>query len=177
MISNRRALVIGVSLMVLAGLTGPARAAAAPPRVGILRFVGAAESDVRGAVTWLVGKQGFALIGARALEQAEETSGKELNTKEGIKAVGDELTLAAIIDGRVEVERGVATARIAIRDPKDGSIVANELFTVRKGGSKALVKLLVSTFWTKLGPAMEDLTGVEINQPRHNRARARHRHG
>ena len=163
--------------MVLAGLAGTAHAAAAPPRVGILRFVGSGETEVRGAVTWLVGKQAFALIGARALEQAEETSGKELTTKEGIKAVGDELTLAAIIDGCVEIERGVVIVRIAIRDPWDGSIVANEMFSVKKGGTKALVKLLVSTFWLKLGPAMEDLTGVEISQPRHSRARARHRHG
>ena len=94
--------------------------------------------------------------------------------KEGIKAVGDELTLAAIIDGRVEGERGVATARIAIRDPKDGSIVANEVWSVRRGGTKALVKVLVKTFWLKMGPAMEDLTGVEINQPRARRARRSH---
>jgi hypothetical protein len=173
---TRRFLVFGGSLLVLGGLAGTVHAAA-PPRVGILRFVGNGETDVRGAVTWLVGKQAFALIGARALEQAEETSGKPLTSKEGVKAVADELTLAAIIDGRVEVEGGMATARIAIRDPKDGSIVANEMFTVRKGGTKALVKLLVSTFWLKMGPAMEDLTGVEINQPSHHRrARARHRH-
>jgi hypothetical protein len=171
--SKRRALVLAGSLVVLVGWTGPVRAAA-PPRVGIMRFVGRGEVDVRGAVTWLVGKQGFGLIGARALEQAEETSGKPLTGKEGLKAVGAELTLAAIIDGRVEAGRGVATARIAIRDPKDGSIVANEVWSVRHGGSKALVKLLVKTFWLKMGPAMEDLTGVEINQSQTRRARHRH---
>src|SRR4051794_35789440 len=115
MISNRRVLVLGGSLLVLLGLVGTVHAAAAPPRVGIMRFVGRNEVDVRGAVTWLVGKQKFALVGARALEQAEETSGKPLTSKEGLKAVGAELTLAAIIDGRVETERGIATARIAIR--------------------------------------------------------------
>jgi hypothetical protein len=170
---NRRVLFIGVCLLVMEGLAWHAHAAEAP-RVGILRFQGAGESDVRGAVTWLVGKQGFALVGAKALEQAEETTGKPLIGKEGIKAVGDELTLAAIIDGRVEVERGLATARIAVRDPKDGSIVANETWSVRRGGSKALVKLLVRTFWVKMGPAMEDLTGVVINAPRARRARHRH---
>jgi hypothetical protein len=171
--SRRGVLVIGGLSLVLFGLVGTVHAAA-PPRVGIMRFVGKGETDVRGAVTWLVGKQGFELIGARALEQAEETSGKPLIGKDGIKAVGEELTLAAIIDGRVEVEKGVATARIALRDPKDGSIVANEVWSVRRGGSKALLKLLVRTFWMKLGPAMEDLTGQEINQPRARRARGRH---
>jgi hypothetical protein len=170
---KRRALVLGGCSLLLVGLVGTVQAAA-PPRVGIMRFVGHGETEVRSAVTWLVGKQGFALIGARALDQAEETSGKPLSGKEGLKAVGEELTLAAIIDGRVEVERGVATARIAVRDPKDGSIVANETFSVRRGGSKALVKLLGKTFWLKLGPAMEDLTGVEINPPRARRARGRH---
>src|SRR5690242_594429 len=100
---NRRVLLIGGCLMLTVGVAGNAHGAA-PPRVGILRFVGAGETDVRGAVTWLVGKQGFALVGARALEQSEETVGKPLTGKEGIKAVGEELTLAAIIDGRVEVD-------------------------------------------------------------------------
>ena len=163
---------MGGCLLVLAGLAGTAHAAA-PVRVGIMRFAGTGETEIRGAVTWLIGKQNFALIGAKALEDAEEVSGKPLNTKDGIKAVGEELTLAAIFDGRVEIERGVATARIAIRDPKDGSIVANETWSVKRGGSKALVKLLVQTFWLKMGPALEDLTGQEINVPR----RAKRGHG
>src|SRR4051812_21587056 len=122
MSSTRRLVVLGGCLMSLLGLAGTVHAAAAPPRGGIPPFVGNGETEVRGAVTWLVGKQGLALIGARALEQSEETSGKPLTSKDGIRAVADELSLAALIDGRVEVERGVATARIAIRDAK-GAIV------------------------------------------------------
>jgi len=172
MISNRRVVLLGGCLLALVGLSRTAHAAG-PARVGIMRFVGTGETEIRGAVTWLIGKQSFALIGAKALEDAEEVSGKPLNTKDGVKAVADELTLAAIIDGRVQLERGVATARIAIRDPKDGSIVANEIWTVRRGGTKALVKLLVATFWLKMGPALEDLTGQEISAPR----RAKRGHG
>lgn len=167
----RRVLVLGGCSLVLLGVAGTAQAE--PPKVGINRFVGKGEVDVRGAVTWLIGKQGFTLIGAKALEDVEVMSGKPLNTKEGLAAAGAELSLAAIIDGRVEIERGLATARIAVRNPKDGSILANETWSVRRGGSKALVKLLVHTFWQRMGPAFEDLTGKEIQAP----ARARRGHG
>jgi hypothetical protein len=113
-------------------------------------------------------------VGARALEEAAEENSLVLSSKDGIKAVGAALNLAAIIDGRVEIERGVASARIAVRDPRDGSIAANELWTVRKGGSRALAKLMIRSFWDRIGPIMWDVTGYEGRSPAVSR-RARRR--
>lgn len=141
-----------------------------------MRFVGPGETDFRVLCTKIIGARGFELVGARALEEAAEENSLELSSKEGIKTVGAALSVAAVIDGRIEVERGVASARIAVRDPRDGSIAANELWTVRKGGSRALAKLMIRTFWRRLGPTIEEVTGHEGRAPvvaRH--ARRRHR--
>jgi hypothetical protein len=170
--SKRRVLVFGgLSLVLLAG-AGTARAES--PRVGIMRFVGPGETDFRVMVTKIVGGRGFSLVGARALEEAAESTGKELSSKEGIRAIGADLVLAAIIDGRIEREGGAATARIAIRDPKDGSIAANELFTVPRGGPRALARTIQKTFWRRLGPVIEEVTGHESETPKATR-RSRNR--
>jgi hypothetical protein len=139
-----------------------------------MRFVGPGETDFRVLVTKILGARGFGLVGARALEEAAEENSLVLSSKDGIKAVGAALNLAAIIDGRVEIERGVASARIAVRDPRDGSIAANELWTVRKGGSRALAKLMIRSFWDRIGPIMWDVTGYEGRSPAVSR-RARRR--
>ena len=139
-----------------------------------MRFVGPGETDFRVMVTKIVGGRGFSLVGARALEEAAESGGKDLSGKDGIKAVGADLVLAAIIDGRIELERGVASARIAVRDPRDGKIAANELFTVRKGGARALAKTIQKTFWNRIGPTLWEVTGYEGRaQPGARRARGR----
>jgi hypothetical protein len=173
--STRRVLVLGAGSLLLVGLAGMARAAG-PPKVGIMRFTGPGETDFRVLSTKILGARGFELVGARALEETAEENGLQLSSKEGTKVVGAALGLAAIIDGRIEIEQGVATARIAVRDPRDGSIAANELWTVRKGGARALAKLMIRTFWKRLGPTIEEVTGHEGRAPvvaRH--ARRRHR--
>ena len=168
--SKRWVLVFGACWLL--ALAGTARAES--PRVGIMRFVGPGETDFRVMVTKIIGGRGFGLVGSRALEEAAESAGKDLSSKEGIRAVGADLVLAAIIDGRIELERGVASARIAVRDPRDGSIAANELFSVRKGGARALAKTIQKTFWNRIGPTLWEVTGYE-GKPLPGARRARHR--
>jgi hypothetical protein len=147
----------GGALGLVAMLGEPVQAA--PPRVGIMRFAGKGETDVRVAVTRAVGTHGFALVGARALEEARGAHGKAPTSKEAVAAMAKELHLAAVIDGRVELERGAGTARIAVRDPRDGSIIANESWSVRKKGEGALAQSVGKTFWKRLGPALAKATG------------------
>src|SRR5687768_12037791 len=116
--STRRVLVFGGCSWAVLAAARMARAEG-PPRVGIMRFTGPGETDFRVLITKIVGVRGFALVGARELDEAATENGLQLSSKEGTKAVGAALQLAAIIDGRIEIERGVASARIAIRDPRD----------------------------------------------------------
>jgi hypothetical protein len=170
---NRRVVSWLGCLAVLAALEGTLYAGS-QARVGILRFAGKGEVDVRVAVTRAVGTRGFALVGAQALDQAEESSGKPLTGRGGVAAAAKALQLAAVIDGRVEVGRGAGTARIAIRD-RDGSVVANESWSVRHGGERALARDVARTFWRRLGPALEEASGHRRRAALVVR-RGRHRH-
>jgi hypothetical protein len=156
------ALGCGGAFLVLASLAGIAQARSAP-RVGILRFVGKGETDVRIAVTQQVGARGFNLVGAKLLEDASGARGKPLAARQ-LQAVAADLDLAAVIDGRVELERGLGTAKIAIRDATDGRVVAVETWSVRKAGAPALARAVAKDFWRKLGPALEEATGHEVKK-------------
>lgn len=145
-----------LALHLVAAGTVHARSA---PRVGILRFVGKGEVDVRIAVTRIVGARGFTLVGAKLLEDASSGEAGAPLTAAQLKAVGTDLDLAAIVDGRIEIARGMSTAKIAVRNARDGSVVAVENWAVRRGGAKALTRLVAKEFWQALGPAIEEVTG------------------
>jgi hypothetical protein len=143
-------------LACIAGVFLQSSTAAAAPKVGIVRFTGRGETEVRVAVTRAIGTHGFALVGARAFE--DNGDGPPMG-REAVKEAGARLKLAALIDGRVEIEHGVGTARIAVRDPRDGSVTANESWSVRHGGATALARSVGKTFWRRLGPALETVSG------------------
>jgi hypothetical protein len=143
--------------------------------VGILRFVGKGEVDVRIAVTKAVGARGFPLVGAAALEGAGGAGGKPLPAA-ALSAMARELKLAAVIDGRVELEHGLATAKIAVRDPLDGSVAAVETWSVRRKSASALARAVGKDFWRKLGPALAEVSGYEGKSPPVVARKARKRH-
>lgn len=148
------------------------------PRVGILRFLGKGEIDVRIALTQVVGARGFKLVGAKVLEDAAGVAGKPLTAAQLAK-LGTDLHVAAVIDGRVELERGLATAKIAVRDTSDGSVVAMHDWSVRKANSRALAATVAKDFWRQLGPALEETTGHRSKPPlaarRSKKKQRRHR--
>jgi hypothetical protein len=160
--------------LLLAALAGSTPAQAEPPRVAIMRFGGAGEVEVRIAVTKAIGARGFQLIGARAMEEAAERAGQPLDSKEGLTKAASDLKVAAVIDGRIALSRGVGTARIAVRDPFDGSVVANEIWAVGRGSPTTLARAVGKNFWKRLGPAIEEVSGYGGRSSRVAR-HARHR--
>jgi hypothetical protein len=144
------------SFLFFAGLAGPA--AAAPARVGILRFQGHSETEVRVAVTRAIGTHGFALAGSKALEEAARKPGQPPAGRERFAALAKSLGLSAIIEGRLERTAGVTTARIGVHDAS-GAIVGAETWGIKRGKPAALARLVAKSFWERLGPAVEKATG------------------
>jgi hypothetical protein len=145
------------SFLVLAALGGPALAAA-PPRVGILRFHGKGETDVRVAVTQAVGTHGYALAGSKAIEDAARAANQPLVGRDGFATAAKSLGLAAVIEGRITSDGGVTTVRLGVHDAS-GAIVGAETWGLRRGKPAALARVVAKTFWKRLGPAVEKATG------------------
>jgi hypothetical protein len=146
-----------ISMLVLAALGRPA-VAAGSSRVGILRFQGKGETEVRVAVTRAVGSHGFALAGSKALEEAAQKSGKPPVGRESFAALAKSLGLAAIVEGRIASEGGVTSVRLGVHD-SSGAIVGAETWGLRGGKPAALARAVSRTFWQRLGPALEKATG------------------
>jgi hypothetical protein len=152
-----------ISTFVLAALGGPASAGGSS-RVGILRFQGKGETEVRVAVTRAVGSQGFALAGSKALEDAANTSGQPPVGRERFAALAKTLGLAAIIEGRITKEGGTTSVRLGVHDAS-GAIVGAETWGLRHGKPAALARAVSHTFWQRLGPALERATGQRVSAP------------
>jgi hypothetical protein len=152
-----------ISILVLAALGHPASAGSSP-RVGILRFQGKGETEVRVAVTRAIGTHGFALAGSKALEDAAHASGQPLVGRDTFAALAKSLGLAAIVEGRVSHEGGVTSVRLGVHDAS-GAIVGAETWGLRRGKPAALARAVSRNFWERLGPAIEKATGKHAPAP------------
>ena len=94
-----------VSPLVIALLLSSAAAEAAGERIGVPKFKGAQEALVRKEVMHALRAHGFQLVGARRMADAMSSTGAGLDSDDGLKKVAKELSLSAIVTGKVGPKR------------------------------------------------------------------------
>ncbi len=134
-----------VSLVVIGLLLSSAAAQAAGQRIGVPKFEGPHEALIRKQVVHLLKAHGYEPVGPRAMDYGMSSTGADLDSDEGLKKVAKELSLSAIVTGKVGPKR----AKLVVHDGAEGSVLGEASFS--GANPHKLAKEVSLTFWKKLG--------------------------
>jgi hypothetical protein len=112
----RARIVLAALAVLVLGWTGTAEAE--KKRVGVPRFDGPQEGVVRRAVVHVLKADGYEVVGAHELDDAAKTTGTQLDSNDGFKAVAKELAISAFVTGEVAKKK----AKLTVRNGADGSV-------------------------------------------------------
>jgi hypothetical protein len=135
-----------VSLLVVALLLSSAAVQAAGQRIGVPKFEGPHEALIRKQVVHLLKAHGYEPVGPRAMDYGMSSTGAGLDSDDGLKKVAKELSLSAIVTGKVGPKR----AKLVVHDGGEGSVLGEAAFS--GANPHKLAKEVSLTFWKKLGP-------------------------
>jgi hypothetical protein len=135
-----------VSLLVIALLLSSATAQAAGQRIGVPKFEGPHEALIRKQVVRLLKAHGYEPVGPRAMDYGMSSTGAGLDSDDGLKKVAKELSLSAIVTGKIGPKR----AKLMVHDGGEGSVLGEASFS--GANPRKLAKEVWLTFWKKLGP-------------------------
>lgn len=134
-------------LMMGAGL--PAARAAAPKRVGVVKFSGPAEGASRNVVMKVVKAAHYQVIGGQQIEATAKKLHVRLDDNDSFKAVAKSLGISAFVTGEVTKKK----ATLTVRSGDDGTVAGESSWA---GANPRKLSLAVhKTFWKKLGSAIE----------------------
>ncbi len=149
--------IMGLALLsCLLCILAPAQLLAAErARVVVGSFAGDDSGSARRAVVKALKAKGevFVVSGDHAAGVGESL-GKSADSAKGVKAISKALGLGAWIDGSVKDAKGVWTATLKLRSPKDGEV--SETHKFRAGDAGALADKIKSGVWKALGPSLKD---------------------
>jgi hypothetical protein len=140
------------SLAILSSLHGAALAAADQPRVTVLPVGGDTKAAIQKAIAKVVVKHGYQLVPTTEFREATTRLGATVEGSEAIRTVASELSLVAVVMGKVTVVKKKRTLRIVVRDGRDGEITEEATFKGRS--NRALVKVVEKTFWKRMGRSL-----------------------
>jgi hypothetical protein len=145
--SARVRIILGILAVVVVGWSGSA--AAEKKRVGVPRFDGPQEAVVRKAVMQVLKGDGYDVVGAKEIDGAAKSTGGQLDSNDGFKAVAKELSISAFVTGEVSKKK----AKLTIRNGADGSVSGEGSFG---GATPAKIAADVRDgFARRLGSAVE----------------------
>jgi hypothetical protein len=108
-------------------------AGAETKRVGVPHFDGPQEGVVRRAVIQVLKGGGYEVVGARAIDEAAKSTGTQLDSNDGFKAVAKELAISAFVTGEVAKKK----AKLTVRNGADGSVSGEGSFAGANPGRVA----------------------------------------
>jgi hypothetical protein len=106
------------------GMGWSGSAAAEKKRVGVPRFDGPQEAIVRRSVMQVLRSNGYDVVGSREIDAATKTTGAQLDSNDGFKAVAKELAISAYVTGEVSKKK----AKLTVRNGSDGAVAGEGSF-------------------------------------------------
>ena len=140
---------VALATVLLLSLQGAALAASDQPRVTVLPFGGDTRGDVQKAVNKIITRHGYRLVPVGEFRAATARLASSVEGADAIKTVAAELSLSAVVMGKITTVKKKSTLRIMVRDGRDGEIAGEATFAARN--NKALAKVVEKTFWKKMG--------------------------
>ena len=145
--STRERIVLGIVAALIWGWAGSA--AAETKRVGVPRFDGPQEAIVRRAVVQVLRNEGYDIVGSHAIDEAVKSTGAQLDSNDGFKAVAKELAIASFVSGEVAKKK----AKLTVRNGADGSVSGEGSFS--GANPKKVAAEIRDAFLRRLGSAVE----------------------
>ena len=140
-----------------------ALAASDRPRVSVLPFGGKGGPEVQKVATKIVAKHGFQLVSTEQFRATTARLAASVQGAEAIKAVATELGLVAVVVGKVTVVKKKYSARIVVRDGRDGEVVDETTFVA--ANRHRLIKIVEKTCWKKLGSSFRTTPAGVVTKP------------
>jgi hypothetical protein len=151
------------TLVLLSSLHGAAHAASDRPRVAVLPFGGPGGAEAQKAASKIVARHGYQLVSTDEFRATTARVAASLDGAEAIRAVASELSLVAVVMGKVTAIKKKHSVRIMVRDGRDGEIAAEATFAAASRGR--LVKLVEKGFWSKLGSSFRTTPAGVASKP------------
>jgi len=144
--SVRARIILGVLAALVLGWSGSA--AAEKKRVAVPRFDGPQEAIIRRAVMQVL-RGDYDVVGAKEIDAAAKSTGAQLDSNDGFKAVAKELAISSFVTGEVSKKK----AKLTVRNGADGSVSGEGAF----GGAnpKKVAADVRDGFSRRLGSAVE----------------------
>jgi hypothetical protein len=145
--SLRARIVLSIFAVLVLGWSSSA--SAEKKRVGVPRFDGPQEGIVRKAVMQVLKGDGYDVVGAKEIDGASKSTGAQLDSNDGFKAVAKELSISSFVVGEVSKKK----AKLTIRNGADGSVSGEGAF-----GGANVAKIAADVrdgFSRRLGSAVE----------------------
>jgi hypothetical protein len=147
--SLRVRIVLGVLAALVLGLGWSGSASAEKKRVGVPKFDGPQEGVIRKAVMQVLKGGGYDVVGSKELDAAAKSTGAQLDSNDGFRAVAKELSISAYVTGEVSKKK----AKLTVRNGNDGAVSGEGSF----GGPnpKKIAADVRDGFSRRLGSAVE----------------------